>query len=250
MVIDPTRMYSTPFYKRLLRRFGIEIKRFHFGQDPWADLVTLLHGRRGATLFDVGANVGQTCLQLAAFFPNASIHAFEPNPEIFERLASNISRSPSISAWNMALGDAPGRLPLKVTGSSLNTSLLSYSRVDGSDRVIREVEAPVETLDYFCAARGIQSIDLLKCDAQGFDLKVFRGGEKLFRDRLVDAVFCEVMFREIYAGQCYFEDIHACMNEHGFKFCGFYDIVREGEFRIHWADALYILPERFTGIVT
>ena len=238
-------MYSTSWYKRLLRPLGVEIKRFDFGLDPWADLAELFRGREPKVVFDAGANLGQTSIQLAKLFPEAKVHAFEPNPNIFAELRHNISRYPQATAHQIAFGPQQGRIALNICGSSLNSSVLTYSREDGKDRIVEKVEVEMDTVDNFCAGHGIESIDLLKTDVQGYDLKVFQGAKESLAKSRIHAAFCEVNFHKLYDGQCSFEEIYAFLKSHGFFLCGFYDTVREKGFHIHWADALFVQPDHF-----
>jgi FkbM family methyltransferase len=43
--------------------------------------------------------------------------------------------------------------------------------------VVAETPVTVTTLDEYCAANGIERIDLLKNDTQGYELEVLRGAE-------------------------------------------------------------------------
>ena len=238
-------MYSTSWYKRILRPLGVEIKRFDFGLDPWADLAGLFAAKPPAVLFDVGANRGQTTLQLASILPGAAIFAFEPNPNIFPELQKRIASVPQAKAFQLAFGPEESRIPLNICGSSLNTSVLSYSREDGSDKIVEKVEVSMDTVDHFCAEHGIGSIDLLKTDVQGYDLQVLKGAKGLLESNRIHAVFSEVNFHPLYDGQCTFEEMYAYLRGYGFCLCGFYDVVREEGWHIHWTDALFIRPEHF-----
>jgi len=238
-------MYSTSWYKRLLRPLGIEIKRFDFGLDVWADLSDLFRRKQAKVLFDIGANSGQTSMQLAAILPAPKIMAFEPNPNVFQELQRNIAHMRQVMAIPLALGEAQTQIPLNICGSAMNTSVLRYSREDGTDRIVRKVEVEMDTVDHFCLENGIESIDLLKSDVQGYDLKVLQGAKWSLERRRVQAVLCEVNFAKMYDGQCTFEELYAYLNNYGFSLSGFYDAVREDAYHIHWVDALFIRPEYF-----
>jgi FkbM family methyltransferase len=238
-------MYSTSWYKRILRTLGVEIKHFDFGLDPWADLSELFRGKQAKVLFDVGANRGQTSLQMAAILPGAKILAFEPNPEVFPELQRAVADLPQVTAHPIAFGAEQTRIPLNICASSLNTSLLHYSREDGKDRIVQQVEVAVDTVDHFCIEHGIDSIDLLKTDVQGYDLKVFQGAKGMLETGRIHAVFCEVNFHKLYDGQCSFEEIYAYLKSYGFYLSGFYDAVREDAYHIYWVDALFVRPPHF-----
>jgi FkbM family methyltransferase len=238
-------MYSTSWYKRILRPLGIELKRFDFGLDVWADLAELFRDKAPQVLFDVGANTGQTSMQLAAILPSAKIMAFEPNPNLFPELQRNLANLSQVTPFPMALGEEQARIPLNICGSNLNSSVLQYSREDGTDRVVEKVDVAMETVDHFCAAHNIMSIDLLKTDVQGYDLKVLQGAKTLLGAGRIQAVLSEVNFHKLYDGQCTFEEIHTYLKTHGLYLSGFYDAVRENTYHIHWVDALFVRPEHF-----
>jgi FkbM family methyltransferase len=238
-------MYSTSWYKRILRPLGVEVKRYDFGLDPWADLASLFRTKRPKLVFDVGANLGQTSIQMTATLPSAKILAFEPNPKIFPDLQRNIAGYPQVTAYPVAFGAEQSQTLLNICGSSLNSSVLRYSREDGNDQIVDKVEVSMDTIDHFCAGRGIESIDLLKSDVQGYDLKVLQGARGLLEAGRIYAVFCEMNFHKLYEGQCSFEDLYAYLKGYGYFLCGFHDVVREEAWHIHWADALFIRPEHF-----
>ena len=164
---------------------------------------------------------------------------------MFPELERKIAPLGQAAAFQIALGDKEARIPLNICGSTLNTSVLPYSREDGTDRIMEQVEVEMDTVDHFCIEHDIESIDLLKTDVQGYDLKVFQGAGRMFETARIHAVLCEVNFHKLYDGQCSFEEIYAYLKDRGFRLSGFYDVVREDTYHIHWVDALFIQPEYF-----
>jgi tRNA1(Val) A37 N6-methylase TrmN6 len=63
---------------------------FPSGLDLAYDLKRILDGNQLQTVFDVGANVGQTALYFNKHFPNANIYSFEPVKGTFGTLESNV----------------------------------------------------------------------------------------------------------------------------------------------------------------
>jgi FkbM family methyltransferase len=229
--------------KRFLRGFGVELKRTAYGLDPWLDLEALLAPTREPTILDIGANLGQTTRQLAAISPGARIWAFEPNSEIFPELVRNVAGLPRVTPVNAALGAAEATASLKVTGASVNASLLAYNRPTGIDSVKKELSVSVKTLDDFAEKEHLANIHLLKTDTQGYDLQVLSGAARMFRERRIRAVFAEVLFTRFYQEQAEFHEIYALLHGHGLRLSGFYNIARETGLDIDWADALFVLPE-------
>jgi hypothetical protein len=56
----------------------------------------------------------------------------------------------------------------------------------------QSVEVPSWTLDEFCNTERIERINFLKVDVEGFELSVFRGAERLLRERRVDYICFEI----------------------------------------------------------
>ena len=228
--------------KTILRRFGIELKRSAFGLDLGEDLKTIFGHRPPEVVFDVGANHGQSAISLHELFPEARIFSFEPASRTFAALQKNVERIPLITPVRAAVGSREGTSQLNVTGASVNSSLLEYHKPTGGDKVCEREEVPVRTVAGICGERGLDHIDLLKIDTQGFDLEVLRGAEKLFAGHRIRAVLAEVLFVQMYDNQAWFQDICAHMAGAGLQFCGLYGVQRESDFFMHWADALFIDP--------
>ncbi len=80
-------------FKAKLRRLQLGLRiasgrggHYGWGINDWHDIRFLLRNVERPSIFDVGANVGQTALACRRVIPKASIHSFEPIPETFENL--------------------------------------------------------------------------------------------------------------------------------------------------------------------
>lgn len=155
------------------------------------DLRELLPNSSDLTFFDVGANEGQTALQLHRAFPKAQIHSFEPGRNTFQLLTSNVGNVPQINGHNFALGSEDGTAPLYLHGWSQGNSLVP--ELAGTPSGTENVD--VTTIDAFCAENGIRGIDLLKTDTEGFDLDVIAGASNLLRSGRVHLIYSEIGVR-------------------------------------------------------
>ncbi|CAH0202683.1 FkbM family methyltransferase [Roseomonas sp. CECT 9278] len=140
-----------------------------------------------ARIFDIGANVGQTVRELRATWPDAVIDAFEPIRSTFEKLRANTAGDPALTLHRLAFGARPGRVSmLAKPGSPMNRIL----RQPGTEKHVEEVELVAG--DVFCAAQGIDRLDILKIDTEGHDLEVLAGFHRMIADRRAEFVIVEV----------------------------------------------------------
>lgn len=122
-------------------------------------------------VLDVGANIGMTAV--AASKRGAVVNAFEPDPNIFPYLMETIRVNDApVTAHKLALGSEKGELsffsnPVSGSASHLVTA-------DTLGQVSGEA-VQVSTVDAFAEDNGIEKIDLIKIDVEGFEIDVLRG---------------------------------------------------------------------------
>lgn len=131
----------------------------------------------GATVYDVGANTGTYTLAVAAARPDASVVAFEPNPDVREQLAANVRRNgfENVAVRGEGVGDRSGT---RTFYQSTYDELGSFRRGNAAGweaRVRDAVDVPVVTLDDVVASGEVPPPDHLKVDVEGFGREVFDG---------------------------------------------------------------------------
>ena len=79
---------------------------------------------------------------------------------------------------------------------------------------------------------------LLKLDVQGAELQVLQGAEKLLP--IIDAIYCEVSFVELYERQPTAGAIVSFLDRHGFALRGVFNLSYTKEFGPTQADILFV----------
>ncbi len=143
-------------------------------------------------IFDVGANVGQSATLYGKRFPASTVFSFEPAADTFRHLQSNTTSFRNIRCFNVAFAAKPGMGFLAHGATSdLNKVVSDLEACDGADLGACE-RTRQETIDEFCAEKYIRRIDYLKIDAEGADLDIIRGAERMLRQARVSVIEVEV----------------------------------------------------------
>jgi FkbM family methyltransferase len=150
---------------------------------------------RGATVIDIGANIGAHTLPLAQCVgPSGRVVAVEPTRYAFERLQENLALNPGLGksvtllqAMLMSSKEAPlaeaieASWPLEATDAAHPEHLGVRKPTTG---------AIVATLDEQVRRLGLARVDFLKLDVDGYEVEVLRGARDTL-SRLRPTIFFE-----------------------------------------------------------
>ncbi|MEI6564642.1 MAG: FkbM family methyltransferase [bacterium] len=180
------RMVCNKDDKRII---PIEILNFGSFEKPELDMMLRLVGDQ-STILDIGANVGWYSIALAKAYPSARILAFEPIPSTYRQLQENIRINDvhNVKIHNFGLSDRIDTLTFYFYPEcSGNASLANLTSSQG----VEVLSCPVRTLDDF-ATEGDVTVDFIKCDVEGAELLVFKGGVQMI-GRCRPIIFTELL---------------------------------------------------------
>ena len=185
-------------------------------------------GEDMSTIFDVGANVGQTCLLLIKFFPKSKIYSFEPVTTTYDELVLNTKKYPNITCINMALGQKEETIQIAVHENPECNSLKNITLNDGDGGI--KIESTTAAI--FCKKNNITRIDLLKIDVEGFEMEVLSGlGESFLRNN-VKFIYAETGFDNSDSFKTHYADLERHLKALGFVTSAFYDQCFHGKSRL------------------
>ncbi len=133
-----------------------------------------------ATVFDVGAQAAQFTKQFSALAPKGHVYSFEPGAYARRVLtmAVRLRCLRNVEVVPIGLSDRPGEAtltsPIKKSGS-IGFGLSHLGRHQG-DQPVLATTVSLTTLDKFVAENGIQTLDFLKADIEGWEIHMLRGG--------------------------------------------------------------------------
>lgn len=236
----------------IAQRAGYQIRRMDAGaslEDPYTEQRRLAPGAR--TVFEVGAADGRDCDTYAALFPQATVHAFEPLPDNFRKLAARAANNPRIKAYECALSDTAGTATFHISEWADASSLLAPkntgSTFDVYQAAVGKIEVRTDTLDAVAAREEVTRIDVLKMDAQGAELSILRGGAELLKAGRIGVIFTEAQFRPLYENAGTFAQIATYLADYGFVLHNLFNIHHNQRGEACWCDAMFVLAGKPRG---
>lgn len=143
-----------------------------------------------ATVFDVGANIGEWSCLVNKYIPKSIIHAFEIIPNTFDELFKNIRNVDNIIPNSYGLSDSIGAIQVKycTSNTAFSTSLERMQPGTVSDSVFHWIKAITVTGDAYASSRLIDHIDLLKIDTEGTENLVLNGFKHMLSEGNIDII--------------------------------------------------------------
>ncbi|MCX6312960.1 MAG: FkbM family methyltransferase [Bacteroidetes bacterium] len=172
-------------------------------------------------IIDAGSYDGLSCLFFSSQFPNASIKAFEPNPEILELINKNITKKPNIELFPVALSNVTGESTFHITQNQVSSSLLQvdaefYAKKENETmstqlKVTQEIKVPTKRLDDY----NFEEVLLLKMDTQGNELNLINGAQETLKKTYM--VVTEMAGSASYEGSCHYFETDEALRKLGFE---------------------------------
>lgn len=173
----------------------------YFGGVPYEEELTrylVEHLHPGSVFVDVGANAGYFSLLASVLTgPSGRAFAFEPNPPVYRLLAEHVARN--------ALGDRVRTFEFALSDSRAEGASLFVSPVQsGLSTLLTTPDTPAEffaeykpvpvatiTFDQWREQQGVDGVDLMKIDVEGFEAHVLAGMAAALSERRIARVVCE-----------------------------------------------------------
>ncbi len=234
------------FRKRLVSRARMVLKRElrKINKDPIVDLKSIFNflNYPVKNIFDAGANVGFMTFQFRKNFPDATIHAFEPNPAVFSKLSASYLSDRNVSCHNVGVGEIEGTIPFFQNANTGNSSFLEPNDLGKNSGAsnYKRIDVPIVSLGEFCKQSDIDCIDILKLDVEGFELKALSGLEDYLRNQKVNAILTEVNFVAGYEHQPLVGDIISYLQNLGFTPYNIYGVYENSKLQALKFDILFL----------
>lgn len=237
------------FLRRPLRKWRARLLSAAGCSDPYADMARLSRAAKADLFLDIGCHDGSTLLRFLEAGIRCPVIAFDPLEVNLRAARENLSHFPKVRFEQLALSDQDGTARFFVNRNNQTSSLLENAQGNVESfrkdtELIGSIDVPVRRLDTWFAPQPHprpRSI-LIKCDTQGAEGKVIRGGIDLFREQ-VAAIYAEVMLGQMYDGQADFSTLRDLLEDQcGLILHNIYPCLHDSRGRAVQMDALWIRP--------
>lgn len=138
--------------------------------------------KQAKVVFDIGANIGTTAMYFSSINSTAEIYAFEPHPKTYQRAEDNLKSNSfkNISLIKLGFGNKPDQVKLY----EVNSNNPGMNRIIPDNNEFPFVVIEIDTMDNFVQRQGIQKVDFIKIDVEGFEFNVLSGAMRTLREHL------------------------------------------------------------------
>jgi FkbM family methyltransferase len=130
--------------------------------------------KAGDTVLDVGANIGYTTLLFGKKCKEGRVLSFEPSKQLFHTLTQHVQLNAltNVEPINLGLGEKESTAKLFVV-DKFNTGMNRI--LEQTDEDIPCESISIKKLDDIINSKGLQKVNAIKIDVEGFEYKVLQG---------------------------------------------------------------------------
>ena len=154
--------------------------------------------RSAKTVVDIGSYTGIYALVASKSSKKLRVIAFEPNPDLFAALQQNIKINSvkNCATVPFALDSEPGQAYLYLN-HDVHTSVGSLLQTSSAGK---KMLVNKTTLDIYCENEKIKNIDLMKIDAEGYEINILQGSKHIIGNS-IPIILMESLTKESLASQ-------------------------------------------------
>jgi FkbM family methyltransferase len=204
-----------------------------YGLEPFFSLLKR-YGFDPKQIIDVGANKGTWTRTALPFFPDADYTLVEPQDHLKVHIQDLLDRGCKITWINAGVADQSGTLPFTISYRDDSSTFVPTPVNAAAPRI----SVRVTTLNEIISTASAPGPEMVKIDAEGFDLKVLAGASDLLGR--TDVFFVEVTICCSGYENTIARVIHR-MDEAGYKVVDFTDINRSPKYGVLWLCELAFL---------
>lgn len=122
---------------------------------------------------DIGSNTGYVALVMAKLAPQGRVLGFEPDASNYKRLRENLNLNnlPHLEVQNLGLGEKASEESMEVNEASSGRNKIAVGQHDAN-------RIKIVKLDDYLRNTAVNTINLIKIDVEGYELKALKGARE------------------------------------------------------------------------
>jgi len=157
----------------------VHAEMYYYGcWEPHTTNIIKKYVKKGMVCFDIGASSGVHALRMAnQVKKEGKVYAFEPSDWMYDYFERNLFLNRDIVHWHNVILE-------KIALTNFDGTDFFESTEHGKiGRPIDEpkIQSQFMTIDTYAKNGAIKKLDFIKIDTDGFEVKIFEGGEKTLR---------------------------------------------------------------------
>lgn len=215
------------------------------GADLYLDIHKRIKYGPMTTMFDVGANTGQTWEWFRNNERGAKIYCFEPVMKTFGDLKIKTANDKNCIIENIAFGEVGGEKMIRLFDQHSALNSLKEELMNTDDNA-REEMIKIDTIDNYCKKRKIIKIDLLKIDTEGYEFNVLEGANDMMSAGKISLIYCEIGILKKNLRNTNLGELTEWLAKKNYHFLGLYQMVTNGwKTGDYFGNALFVHKEIF-----
>jgi FkbM family methyltransferase len=188
-------------------------------------------------IIDVGANHGYWTRAALNYFPEAYYTLIEPQDHLKKDVQDLLAREDGKIRWiGAGVSDQPGILPFTISYRD-DSSTFVFTPEAAEARGMRQIEVPMVTLNEIVRTSSAPFPQMVKIDAEGFDLRVIAGASELLGRTDIFLVEASIFNGSTDPGQNWgntLENVMSKMSHAGYRLFDITDLNRSPKYGVLW----------------
>ncbi len=173
-------------------------------------------------VFEAGAYDGSDSVKMATMWQKGKIISFEPNPSAFKAYQEKATKFSNMVGYHLAVNSYNGTATFYLcwgTGGKDPvfegaSSLLTPSAAMKTHYMGPKIEVPCVVLDDWCQDHGLDKIDFMWLDLEGFEVQMLKSSPEILKT--VKVIYTETNFFRFRKGTTMYTVLHKFLKEQGF----------------------------------
>ncbi len=174
--------------------------------EPVAGALFLSKCNNNDIVWDIGANKGYyTLLAQNKVGSEGKVFAYEPAPEnlVDLELIKSLNNLSNFYVEPTGLSDSVGEASFSLEGWSMGVSAWGKLLNSNAESVLEKITVPTSTIDHEIERLNLATIDMIKMDIQGGELKAIRGAKNTLENGIIKNILLELHDMMLTRDECH-----------------------------------------------